>query len=124
MDTVDFKVNETATTSLNNFIKEFDMICAKPFMIGLFMSLFFLGYVVNCFYTAYLSERIGRKTILIVNLIIMIGCFTTMSFTRDLALQYGIFFIFGVTTGSNVMTMLVYVRESTTDKFYAEFITI
>ena len=59
-----------------------------------------------------------------VNLIVMIITFVTMAFFRNLTVFYVIFFIWGMTTGSNVMTMLVHVRESTSDKFYAEFVTI
>jgi MFS family permease len=47
--------------SLNNWIERFDLECGAKWEIGLFGSMFFLGYISSCLIFPPLADAYGRK---------------------------------------------------------------
>jgi len=47
--------------SLFNWISRFDLECGMKFEIGLFGSMFFLGYISSCLIFPPLADAYGRK---------------------------------------------------------------
>jgi MFS family permease len=51
--------------SLSNWVQRFDLYCGKSFEIGLFGSMFFLGYISSCLLVPPLADKFGRKIFLV-----------------------------------------------------------
>ena len=51
-----------------NWIEKFGLYCNHSFEIGLFGSVFFVGYVATCMFVPYLAEKYGRKKFVILSI--------------------------------------------------------
>jgi len=52
--------------SLHNWITSLDLHCGSSFEIGIFGSLFFLGYLSSCLVFPPLADQYGRKLFVII----------------------------------------------------------
>lgn len=86
--------------------------------------MFFIGFTVQCLFTAQASDHFGRKAVLMTsNLAIMI-CYIVFFFSTSISAFYGAFFMLGVSAGANIMTQSVFVLETVRADLFPIYITV
>jgi len=58
---ISYEVDENADYSLQNWIHDFDLVCASSLTISSFASLFFMGFAFGSLFIPKLSDKYGRK---------------------------------------------------------------
>lgn len=62
---VNFKINWDSKYSLHNWIEDLDLLCAPSIKIGLFGTLFFLGFACTGLLMSFMKEIPRRKLFII-----------------------------------------------------------
>ena len=68
--TVEHRVDTDSKYSLQNWIAEYGMTCATRYEFGLFGSMFFFAVVISSLLFAPLGDKLGRKVIVLVGMIL------------------------------------------------------
>ena len=62
---ISYTINWDSVYSLHNWIEPLNLACASDFEIGLFGSLYFVGFAVGAFSVVRLGDVYGRKWVLV-----------------------------------------------------------
>ena len=80
--------------TLDNWILQLDLYCESSFIIGLFGSVFFIGMLFGSIFIK-LSDKYGRKKILLIIAVINLICTALMIFIQHLETRIVLFFVIG-----------------------------
>ena len=58
---ISYEIDYEDEKSLNNWVKEFNLVCASSFTISSFGMIFFLGYAIGSAIIPKLADLYGRK---------------------------------------------------------------
>jgi MFS family permease len=90
-----YRVNENSSETLHNWITHLDLLCISNFKIGLFGSLYFVGFVIGAVTLLRLGDSIGRKPVLLFTSLCSMAVFALLFFASNLYLIYGLIMIAG-----------------------------
>ncbi|KAG1680470.1 Solute carrier family 22 member 5 [Nymphon striatum] len=62
---------------------EFDLVCSKHILVSLSNSMFMIGFLVGVLLNGHLSDRYGRKKVMLANLLLMVSVSTAMVFSKN-----------------------------------------
>ena len=77
-ETMQWQRNDEDENSLDNWIKKYDMECDGSLTISLFGMMFFAGWAVSSLIFPRISDRIGRKLMFSLSILVNIIVFTLM----------------------------------------------
>ena len=104
-----FHPNYNDKESLHNWMTEQNLYCESSFMIGLFGSLFFLGFAMHGIYLKQ-SDRFGRKAILITGSMLQAIICYALYFSNNYIAYYVLLFIAGISKAKDIL-IYIYVTE-------------
>jgi len=94
---------------MNNWMTQFDLICAEPFVIGFLGLVSFMSFSIGSLFITNIIDNRGRKTALIVSsLVTPVGIICILSFVKDIYTTYAIIFIIGLTYNIRSSTAYIY----------------
>ena len=105
----DYHPNYNDKESLHNWMTEQKLYCENSFMIGLFGSLFFLGFAIHGIFLKQ-SDKFGRKAILISGTFVQIIVCYSLYFSNNYIAYYIILFIAGISKAKDIW-IYIYVTE-------------
>ena len=100
-------------SSLSSIIKDFDLACGdRKFLATLSNAAYWTSYLISCFFTGYLGDRFGRKTVNI--FVIFLFClFSTVSvFSPNIWFYIAMRFLCGFGDGGFVAMSFMILVES------------
>jgi MFS family permease len=112
-------IDWTNKYSLKNWIITLDLYCGSSFEIGLFGSLFFLGYLCSCLVFPPMADIYGRKIFVIIVCIEQCICFLALLFIPNTYVFYIAIFIFGSSVPLKGMIAYTHLME-----FLPEYVTL
>jgi len=92
-------------------VEQYDILCEPKWRIGLIGSLYYAGVISTIILVSWLSDKYGRKTIVIVNYFIFMLTVVGVMLAHDLEILYTLMFISGATLGGRVVVSINYVIE-------------
>ena len=94
--------------ALDLIVKEFNL---TPFMAGLLISSFYIGMLIGASSCGYLSDKLGRKTLMIITTLIHAVFTVLFAFATDLYTAFAIRLIAGYGAGGLLPLPGVYIAE-------------
>ena len=104
-------INYDHRYSLFNWISRFDLECGMKFEIGLFGSMFFLGYISSCLIFPPLADAYGRKRFAVGVCLQQALCFAALLFIPNQIVYYVAIFIIGFSVPSKAMIAYTHLME-------------
>ncbi|CDW82898.1 organic cation [Stylonychia lemnae] len=103
--TFNWKIDEGNNRSLNNWVQKFNLHCSDSYIIGLFGSIDFLGQLIASFIFPPLSDKYGRRIIVVSGMVLQMLIILGMFFISNYLTMYLVIFILGMTfTNKNFVT--------------------
>ena len=90
---------------------QYELLCEPKWRIGLIGSLYYAGVMTTIILVAWLSDKYGRKTIVIVNYFLFMITVVGTMLAHDLITLYIFMFISGATFGGRVVVSINFVME-------------
>ena len=107
-----YRVVEDSDRSLQNWIEQFNLVCATKNKFGLFGSLYFVGLVIGSIVLPRLSDIYGRKKVMIFgNLLHIIPCVVFL-LSKDVNISFLMMTITGAGMASRVFVGYVWMTEN------------
>lgn len=111
-------------TSLHNWVEPLDLICVKPFLLGLIGSAFFVGLCVSTLILPPLADKVGRKWIERSCVAVTIGTMVACIFSKNIYLTIVMMFCAGFVTSGRFLINYVYGSEFLTERWRVLFGTL
>lgn len=117
----DYKVDTNDEKYLHNWMSEYDQWCTADYKIGLFGTVFFIGYVLGSLTFLPLADYIGRKKVVWINYfahstLLLLTVFT-LTKGNFLTLIYIYLFLFGFKASMNAQVAYVMLCELVLTKY-------
>ena len=104
-----YRVDWTATYSLNNWVQQYNLMCTSKNEMGAFGSLFFVGLVVGSLWVPRLSDYFGRKIVMLFGMAVhIITCLVVVT-TTSMKVGLAALFINGMGMTGRVFVGYVWV---------------
>ena len=110
-DIRDFKPDYSKRESLDNFITRTNLICAPKQYIGYFGVSMTLGTAVGSIFLPYMADKFGRKSILLLSLVMSIPALAFTINLENVAIAYTVVFFWGFTSISRYTILFVWASE-------------
>jgi MFS family permease len=108
--------------TVHNWITNMDLTCISGFQLGLFGSLYFVGFVIGALTLLRLGDIIGRKPVVTMTSLGLLCLFVSLFFVNNLYVIYTLLFIagvLGITRGSLFyLYMLEMLPQSKRESFH------
>jgi len=85
---MNYRVDEGSNETLHNWITSLDLLCTSNFKLGLFGSLYFVGFVVGAITLLRLGDIYGRRPVLLFTSSSYLLLYILLFFANDLNLIY------------------------------------
>lgn len=109
-----FETNYSHPDTINNWITEYDLVCASPSQIGLFGTVMLTGLFLGSVFVSRLGDIIGRKPVLVASVLIGSLCLICMIVTTNLIVLHTSIFVFGVAASPRYSISYIYFSEIVT----------
>lgn len=90
---------------------QYDLLCEPKWRIGLIGSLYYAGVMTTIILVAWLSDKYGRKTIVVINYFLFMITVVGVMLAHDITTLYIFMFISGATFGGRVVVSINFVME-------------
>eukprot|EP00347_Sterkiella_histriomuscorum_P001230 403372829 len=104
-------INTDHKYSLLNWIERFDLECGQKFEIGLFGSMFFLGYISSCLIFPPLADAYGRKKFAVGVCVQQALCFVALLYIHSQMVYYIAIFLIGFSVPLKAMIAYTHLME-------------
>lgn len=108
-------------TSLHNWVEQLDLVCTGGNKIGLIGSMFFAGWVTTTLVLPPLADKIGRKWIVTISMLVTAGSMATMYISKSLALTITMMFLAGAATSGRTAVGYIYANEFLTPRWQVAY---
>ena len=108
---------EDSPETLDNWVGELDLMCRSNLLIGLFGSLFFVGFVLGAVFVTPLGDRYGRVTAILVGHAINNTGFMFIAFVHNLVFRNIGVFLAGVADSPRTANSYILMLESVPEKY-------
>ena len=102
---------ESQEEYIDNWVGQYDLLCEPKWRIGLIGSLYYAGVITTIILVTWLSDKYGRKTIVLVNYFLFMIVVVGIMIAHDLITLYILIFICGATFGGRVVVSINFVME-------------
>jgi MFS family permease len=111
LDRSQFQIDWDQEDSLHNWMTKLDIICEEPYKVGLIGSFSFVGFSLGSLFISRLSDKYGRRSMLLgVNMIIIILLFLCIIATSLLQV-YCLILVMGLTYNCRANTAYIFATE-------------
>ena len=114
----------TNKNSFHNWVEELDLYCTPQAKIGMLGSFLFAGILFSMFFIIPLSDKYGRKPMLILNAALGTVVQGAFLLYYDLYFFYFLMFLMGVAAALNPCVGYVYILEVVSKQHEAKIITL
>lgn len=91
-----YQIDRSADDTITNWITELDLVCISKFNLGIFGSLYFVGYVIGALTFVRLGDTIGRKPVLLFGTTLFWITSVCTYFATNLYLMYFLTLMLGI----------------------------
>lgn len=106
-----YKINHNSRETILNWNTEFDLIWADDFKIGLFGSIYFLGFAIGAITLLRLADKYGRKPVLAIWVGVSFINFLGLYLAKNIILVYSLLFLTGALTIAKGTLFYLYFLE-------------
>ena len=106
-----YRPAEGESEYLENWVEQYDLLCEPKWRIGLIGSIYYAGVMTTIILVSWLSDRYGRKAIVISNYFVFMLTVVGIMLSHDLAVLYVFMFIAGCSFGGRVVVSINFVIE-------------
>lgn len=85
---IEYKVDYDSNETITNWITMMDLVCAPDYKIGLFGSLYFIGFFVGCAFFMRFADIKGRRKLSMISVVGTILSSFTIFVINDLVVTY------------------------------------
>ncbi len=118
-----YQIDYSTQDTISNWITELDLVCIPKFNLGIFGSLYFVGYVVGALTFVRLGDIIGRKPVLLFGTTLFWLASIGTYFATNLYLMYFLTFLIGtfemVRFSLAYLLMIELLPKDRRNKYYA-----
>ena len=107
----DYRYDYDSIDTVHNWMTKMDLICLSDSQIGIFGTLFFLGWVIGAVSLLGMGDIFGRKKTLIVSVTGMALMLVGLIFVDNMWLLYANLFAMGIFNGSKGALAYLYMLE-------------
>mmetsp|Transcript_16487 Transcript_16487/g.27995 ORF Transcript_16487/g.27995 Transcript_16487/m.27995 type:complete len:250 (+) Transcript_16487:334-1083(+) len=113
---ITYEVVEESQITLDNWIKKYDLICAKPIIISSFSMSYFVGFAVGSIFVPTLGDIYGRKKVFLINMLIAEATMIAIPFLpggteKQIIPLIALLLILGISNTGRVGTGFAYMCE-------------
>lgn len=107
----DFMIDYTNSTSLHNWVDQYNLTCTSDIGLSMIGSSFFIGTFLGSFVLPRLADVVGRKPIFLLGLVLYIVTVVGMIFAKDVYVLYGLLVLGGISETGRYYVAYVYAVE-------------
>jgi len=113
---ITWEIDWESTRSIKNWVYEMDLLCISKLKIGLFGSLYFLGFAISGIFLKF-SDHYGRKKIIQVGCLFSWFIVTYLYAFPDLYIRYAMLFSLGLIT-FRLLALYILILELSPKKYH------
>ena len=110
---VKYRIDLDYYGSLQNWVEDLDMMCTPKNVIGLFGSMFFVGWATGATFIPRLSDLYGRKPILFSSLAIYLIVYLAVLLSRNMIFTIFLMALLGCCGVGRANVGYIYLQEMT-----------
>ena len=114
----DYRPDTNDDEYFDNWVEKYDLTCEPKMKVGLIGSMYFIGLIVFITFIPPLSDRFGRKWILVATLVQSVVAQLGLMLTNNLYVAYFFEFLLGGTFAGRIIVGLNYVLEYNLPKLH------
>ena len=96
---------------IDNWQQRLDLTCVDPMKYGMIGASLFIGWSMTLLWLPSFADRNGRRKYFFACMVLDLGLFTALMFTKNLYVMIAIFFCFGLLTSIRTNVGYVYLME-------------
>lgn len=102
---------ETDEEYLDNWVDKLDLLCRPKKELGFIGSCFFIGIISTMFWMPVLSDRIGRRYLILASFLVQLVSYIVLYNTSNLYIAYGCLIAMGTTFPGKHVVLYNYCLE-------------
>jgi MFS family permease len=97
--------------TLDNWQQKLDLTCADSWKVSMIGTSLFLGWALTLLWLPGFADKMGRKKVFLVGMIVDLGLYTGLMFTYSLEVMIVLYFLFGMMSSIRISVGYVYMVE-------------
>ena len=107
----EYRINYDSNETIQNWITMMDLVCASDYQIGLFGSMYFIGFFIGSAWFMRIADIKGRRMITMISIIGTIVWSLLIFAINNIILTYIFLLIFGIFVSVRILVSYLYVLE-------------
>ncbi|CAI2363809.1 unnamed protein product [Moneuplotes crassus] len=108
---MDYKINHNSHETVTNWITSMDLLCKEDYVIGLFGSLYFVGFFIGSAFFLRFADLKGRRVMVIIGIIGSVCCGFLIFVINNIILTYLLMLVLGVFSSLRLLISFLYAME-------------
>ena len=92
---ISWEVDWTYSNSLHNWVTWLDLYCVESYQLGIFGSLYFLGFLISCLIFPPLSDKYGRRNFFMLGALLQLLAISAKMTFRSKEIFLALMFVLG-----------------------------
>ena len=106
-----YRYDEDQEEYIDNWVEQYSLLCEPKWRIGLIGSLYFAGVVSTILLIPWLTDKFGRRWIVIISYTLLIALTIGLMFGSDIITLYILLFLIGATWGGRIISGISWLVE-------------